>query len=110
VGGGSGAAIPFSAVSVLEGISNVIANSAVVYYEPGLPSLQELVAATNFVTEPEHGEAGLKLERFDNGDLSDSPQSTQTLKHINNAGFSWDTLSDWEDVAPLLASTPKPLP
>jgi beta-glucosidase len=107
VGGGSGAAIPFSSVSVVEGLAHFLGDSAVVYYEPGLPSLQELVSATNFVTEPQGGQAGLKMEKFDNGDLSGSPESIQVVKHINNVGFSWDTLSDWEDVAPLLATAPK---
>ena len=107
VAGGSGAAIPFSSVSVVEGLAHSLADSAVVYYEPGLPSLQELVSATNFVTKLQDGQAGLKMERFDNGDLSGSPESVQVVRHINHAGFSWDTLSDWEDVAPLLASAPK---
>jgi beta-glucosidase len=107
VAGGSGAAIPFSSVSVVEGIAHLLGDSAVVYYEPGLPSLQELVSATSFVTEPQGGETGLKLERFDNADLSGSPQSVQVVKHINSSGFSWDSLSDWEDAAPLLAARPK---
>lgn len=109
VGGGSGAAIPYSAVSILEGVASLIGNSSIVYYEPGLPSFQELVSSTNVVTDAEGGQSGLRLERFDNADLSGSAENTQIVRHINNAGFSWDTLSDWEDVAPLLASTPKPL-
>ncbi|MGA8441669.1 MAG: glycoside hydrolase family 3 C-terminal domain-containing protein [Candidatus Sulfotelmatobacter sp.] len=107
VAGGSGAAVPFSSVSVVEGIAHLLGDSAVVYYEPGLPSLQELVSATSFVTEPQGGETGLKLERFDNADLSGSPQSVQVVKHISNSGFSWDTPSDGEDGAPLSASAPK---
>ena len=109
VGGGSGAAIPYSAVSIVEGLAHLLGSSATVYYEPGLPSLAELVSKTNFSTETQGGAAGLKLEIFDNDDLSGSPRSTQVVRHINNSGFSWDTLSDWEDVAPLLSSTPKPV-
>jgi len=107
VGGGSGAAIPYSSVSIVEGIAHILGDSAVVYYEPGLASLQELVSATNFLTKREGGEPGLKLERFSNGDLSGSPENVQVVRHINSAGFNWDTLSDWEDVAPLLAAAPK---
>jgi beta-glucosidase len=107
VAGGSGAAIPFSSVSVVEGVAHLLGDSAVVYYEPGLRSLQELVSATKFVTQPEGGEAGLKLEKFDNADLSGSPEIVQVVKHINDSGFSWDSLSDWDDVAPLLAARPK---
>ena len=106
VAGGSGAAIPFSSVSVVEGIARLLGDSAVFYYEPGLPSLQELVSTTTFVTEPQSGETGLKLEKFDNADLSGSPQSVQVVKQINNSGFARDSLSD-EDLAPLLAARPK---
>lgn len=109
VAGGSGAAIPFSAVSILEGVAHLLGNSGTVYYEPGLPSFQQLVSVTDFVTEPEAGQSGVKMETFDNADLSGSPTSVQVVRRINEAGFSWDTLSDWEDVAPLLASTPKPV-
>ncbi len=107
VAGGSGAAIPYSAVSLLEGVSHVLGKSTTVYYEPGIPTLQQMVSATDFVTDAQGGQAGLKLERFDNDDLSGSPQTVQVVRRINNAGFSWDTLSDWQDVAPILAGAPK---
>jgi len=107
VAGGSGAAIPYSAVSVLDGVAHVLGNSAAVYYEPGIPSLQQLVSATDFVTETVGGQPGLKLETFDNDDLSGSPKSEQVVRRISNTGFSWDSLSDWQDVAPVLASAPK---
>jgi len=98
VAGGSGAAIPYSSVSIVEGLARVLGNSVIVYYEPGLPSLQELVTSTNFVTEPDGGEPGLKTERFDNDDLSGPPQNALVVKHINSAGFNWDSLSDWQEV------------
>jgi beta-glucosidase len=107
VAGGSGAAIPYSSVSVLGGLRHVLGNFAVVHCEPGLPSLRELVAAANFVTEAEGGEPGLKMERSDNADLSGAPQSTQVVRRISYSGFSWNSLSDGQDVAPILASTPK---
>src|SRR5207248_5647505 len=81
VGGGSGAAIPFSSVSIVEGLARLLGTSATTYYEPGIPSLPEMAASTNFVTEASGGEAGLKMERFNNDDLSGSPQSTQTVPH-----------------------------
>lgn len=107
VAGGSGAAIPYSAVSVLDGVAHVLGNLATVYYEPGIPSLQQLVSATEFVTETQGGQPGLKLETFDNVDLSGSPKTVQVVRRISNSGFSWDSLSDWQDVAPILASAPK---
>lgn len=107
VAGGSGAAIPYSAVSIVEGIGHILGNSAGVYYEPGIPSLQQLVSATDFVTEIQGGQPGLKLESFDNEDLSGSPTNVEVVPRISNSGFSWDTLSDWQDVASILASAPK---
>ena len=107
VAGGSGAAIPYSSVSIVEGLAHLLGDSITVYYEPGLPSLQEMVASTDFVTQPQTGEPGVKLETFDNADLSGAPRSSLVVRHINSAGFNWDTLSDWQDVAPLLASMPK---
>src|SRR6266542_3847961 len=107
VAGGSGAAIAFSPISIVEGLAHVLGNSAVVYYEPGLASLPEMASNTDFVTKAQGGQDGLKMETFDNGDLSGSPQAVRVVKHINYAGFNCDTLSDWEDVAPLLASAPK---
>jgi beta-glucosidase len=107
VAGGSGAAIPYSAVSLLEGIAHLLGNSAAVFYEPGIPSLQQLVSGTDFVTETAGGQSGLKLETFDNDNLSGSPKSEQVVRRISNTGFSWDSLSDWQDVAPILASAPK---
>lgn len=107
VGGGSGAAIPFSSMSILEGVAHLVDKSAAVYYEPGLRSLQELVSATEFRTEAQGGSSGVTMETFDNDSLKGTPKSTQVVKRINNAGFSWDSLSDWEEVAPLLARAPK---
>ena len=107
VGGGSGAAIPFSSVSIVEGLARFLGPSSIVYYEAGLPRLSELVAATNFVLEPRATKPGVKLEEFENGDLSGESHTAQVVQHINSSGFSWDSLSDWDEVAPLLASTPK---
>jgi beta-glucosidase len=107
VGGGSGAAIPYSAVSILEGLGQALGNSVVVQYEPGLRSLRELVSATNFRTEAEGGEDGLKMEKFDNADLSGPPQSVEVVRHINNAGFSWDSLSDFDEIMAMMAKAPK---
>src|SRR5690349_3964972 len=107
VGGGSGAAIPYSAVSIVEGLGRLSGNT-VVYYEPGLPSLQQLVLGTEFVTAPEGGQPGLKMETFDNTDLSGQPQGSSVVRHINSAGFNWDSLSDWDEISTFLASAPKP--
>ena len=107
VGGGSGAAIPYSPVSILDGLAQVAGSAVTIYYEPGLRSLQELVSATNFVTEAQGGEPGLKMEEFANEDLSGAPANVQVIRRLNYVGFNWDTLSEWQDVAPMLAGAPK---
>jgi len=73
VGGGSAEVRPFAAVSLLEGIANYLGRSAKVYYEPGVPTLEELAEQTRFTTEANGGQAGLKAEFFDNVNLTGQP-------------------------------------
>jgi beta-glucosidase len=108
VGGGSAHTAAFAPVSVLEGISCFLATSSVVYYERGLPSLVDLSASTEFLTAPQNGERGLKLEVYDNLDLSGKPKSTETVNHINVKGTSWDEMAqDYEAEVALFLSPPK---
>jgi len=107
VGGGSGAAIAYSPVSILDGLVHAAGNAVTVYYEPALRSLQELVSATNFTTEAQGGEPGLKMEQFANGDLSGPSTNVQVVRRLNYAGFNWDMLSDGPDMAEIMASAPK---
>jgi beta-glucosidase len=94
VAGGSGKSIPFSAVSVLEGVSKFLGPSVTVFYEPGIPTLDQLSLHTNFVTAPENGKRGVTLEVFDNPELSGKPVSTKTEARISNKGFSWEDLGN----------------
>jgi beta-glucosidase len=80
VGGGSARVQPFTAVSFLEGLSSVIDESADVHYHPGVPTLAEIARATEFETD---GEPGLKVEFFDNADLSGAPVATRIDRHVN---------------------------
>jgi beta-glucosidase len=73
VGGGSGEVRPFAAVSLLEGITDYLGNAAKVYYAAGIPTLAEMAGQTRFTTEPNGGKAGLKVEFFDNTNLSGKP-------------------------------------
>ena len=59
-GGGSAEAKPFTPVSYLEGIANYLGSSAKVYYEPGLPTFDEIAKHTDFTTEASGGQPGLK--------------------------------------------------
>ena len=82
-GGGSAEAKPFTPVSYLEGIANYLGSAAKVYYEPGLPSFDEIADQTEFTTEASGGRPGLKTEFFNNATLSGTPAITRTDKHVN---------------------------
>ncbi len=94
VGGGSAGVAPFHNVSALEGIGAYLGQGATVYYERGLPSLKELAGKTEFMTAAKGGKAGLTVEYFDNQDLSGKPVKTATVKNINDAGKTWQSMMD----------------
>jgi beta-glucosidase len=83
LGGGSGRTEPFAAVSLLEGVSNHLGESAAVYYARGLQPLSEMAAATQFTTDRRGGQPGLRAEYFTNPELRGTPAVTRTEPHIN---------------------------
>jgi beta-glucosidase len=82
-GGGSAEAKPFTPVSYLEGLVKYLGADAKVYYERGLPTLEEIAKHTEFTTEPNGGRRGLKTEFFTNATLSGAPAVTRTDKYVN---------------------------
>jgi len=92
VGGGSAQVVPFSSVSLLEGLSNYLAAGAKVTSARGIMTLGVAAIATNFQTEPTNGDRGLKLETFDNEDLSGPSASTGTNQHVS-LGLPFDISS-----------------
>jgi beta-glucosidase len=94
VGGGSARAIPFHTVSTLEGIGTYLGSNATVFYDHGLPTISEAARTTDFVTEQQNGKPGLKMETFQNGELSGTPASTAIAAHINYAGINWESFMD----------------
>lgn len=82
-GGGSAEAEPFVAISYLDGIANYLGSGAKVYYERGIPTLEEMAKKTEFTTEATGGTPGLKAEFFTNADLSGTPVATRTNKHVH---------------------------
>lgn len=86
---GSGAAIPFSSVSVLEGIGKAANVGTKVFYERGLPTMAMLAMATEFTTDRAGTEPGLKLETFAGQDLTGTPVAVERVRHINVRGRSW---------------------
>jgi beta-glucosidase len=82
-GGGSAEAKPFTTVSYLEGLANFLGSGTKVYYDRGLPTLDEIAKHTEFTTEATGGRQGLKTEFFTNGNLSGTPATIRTDKHVN---------------------------
>jgi beta-glucosidase len=108
VGGGSARVTPFWSVSALQGISNYLGTTATVYYEAGLPDVATAAGETEFVTEAKNGKRGLKLETFQNDSVSGAPESTTTVRHLNDAGTSWGNVAlDPESLEALFNSEPK---
>jgi beta-glucosidase len=83
VGGGSARSVPFESVSLIQGVSNYLADTGKVFYSPGLPTIEEMSEATPFFTTSQGGVAGLKAEHFDNEDLRGNPYLKRTEDHVN---------------------------
>ena len=83
VGGGSAGVRPFGAVSYLEGIADYLGGGATVYYDRGIPSLGDMADATAFSIDAAGKEPGIKLEAFNNINLSGEPSAHRTDQHIN---------------------------
>ncbi len=92
VGGGSAGVVPFHLTSLVEGMAKV-APKVTVLYDPGLPTMTELAARTQFMTAATGGQPGLTEEVFGNQDLSGQPGKQMTSRHINTAGLGWDAIS-----------------
>ena len=82
-GGGSAEAKPFTPVSYLEGIQDYLGDGAKVYYEPGLPTLDEMSKQMQFTTQATGSQKGLKIELFNNSDLSGSPAIVRYDKFVH---------------------------
>jgi beta-glucosidase len=109
VGGGSARVIPFASVSTLQGISSFLGSSAKVFYEAGLPSMERAAAATEFVTEAQNGQPGLRLEFFQNTGLSGTPAYTRVVPHLDDPGTTYGDLAiDMQSLATFFNSQPKP--
>jgi beta-glucosidase len=109
VAGGSAGVVPFTAVSILQGLSQFVGTGGTVFYDRGLPTPKELAVATHFVTAPQGGQPGVSLEVFESADLTGTPAAKQIVPHINEAGTAWqDLLGGTEDLQSLLSAKPKP--
>jgi beta-glucosidase len=82
-GGGSAEAVPFTPVSVLEGIAHYLGDTAKVYYSRGIPMLDDISKQMRFTTQASGGEEGLKTEIFNNADLSGTPAIVRNDKFVH---------------------------
>jgi beta-glucosidase len=99
VGGGSARVQPFASVSFLQGFGNYLGASVPVYFDRGIPTLDEMAKNTKFSTKATNGEPGLRAEYFESNDLSGYPLIMRTEQHVNFGGssnqvFPERTLSD----------------
>jgi beta-glucosidase len=94
VGGGSAGAVPFHAISPLEGITDALGKTATVFYDRGVPKISELAEATEFTTEAKNGKPGVTLELFHNHELSGPPASTSVARNINATGINWELMNN----------------
>jgi len=85
-GGGSSQVTPFNSVSYLEGVSNYLGTGAKVFYAADTIPVGEVVAQTEFRTEPGGGENGLHAEYFDNQNLEGAPALVRTDPIVD---FDW---------------------
>lgn len=83
IGGGSAGVRPFVEVSYMEGLTNYLGSNARVLYHRGLPTLGEMAMGTEFSTDSNGGEHGLKAEFFKGTTLEGSPATTRTDQHVN---------------------------
>jgi beta-glucosidase len=85
-GGGSARVEPFVAVSLLQGLANALVPNASVLYHRGLPTLTELVEATDVRTRERGGDPGFVVELFDTADFAIAPSATRTIRRGGNGG------------------------
>jgi beta-glucosidase len=81
-GGGSATAVPFHAVSLLEGLSDKLGPDVQIDYSRGITDLRRLAAHTAFATAQRGGREGLQVEVFDNPQLAGRPVATRIDAHI----------------------------
>jgi len=83
VGGGSAGVRPFAAISDLEALARYLSKTAKVYYDRGIPSSGDIANATSYSLDADGKQPGLKLEVFNNANMSGKATLNRTEQHIN---------------------------
>ena len=83
VAGGSAGVQPFTATSYLEGLAKYLGNTATVYYDRGIASLDDMADTTTFNVDEAGKQKGLSGEFFNNPMLSGEPVVRRVDEHIH---------------------------
>ncbi|MFY9935629.1 MAG: glycoside hydrolase family 3 C-terminal domain-containing protein [Silvibacterium sp.] len=107
VGGGSAGVVPFRSTSAFLGLADELGQGSTVLYNPGLPTMNDIVNGTMWSTAASNGERGVTVETFANPDLSGSPTSS-TERHMKIEGLSIKLLmDDIENAMAIFMAPPK---
>ena len=82
-GGGSSEVTPFGSISILEGMADYHETQATVFWDQGIASLKDMVAATHVRSDENGGAAGFGAEYFSNDRLEGKPVLARTEEHID---------------------------
>jgi beta-glucosidase len=90
-GGGSSQVTPYSASSLMTGLSDYFLGKVKVLYARGVPPMDEMLGKTPFRLPQKIVDSGLPsaqghavmVEQFDNADFSGTPQSTRFVDHVD---------------------------
>ena len=85
-GGGSSLVHPISPKTPVEAVKALLGTDVDVVYKPGVLLDKELFDSTDFTTIPDGSTPGMKVEFFNNRDLSGKPALQRTDPHID---FDW---------------------
>ena len=83
VGGGSARVEAFTSVSFLEGLSNYLRGTVPVYYNRGIPTLNEIAESTRLTATEAGSEEGVRAEYFSNEELSGTPAISRIDRRLN---------------------------
>ncbi len=110
VGGGSAGVVPFHLVSTLEGLEIGFGPAVNVFYDRGLPSVEDIARTTAFTTASDGGKPGLTREIFANANLDGAPLVTGVVEHVNSSGMDIEAIrQDPAAMSALLSGGRKPV-
>ena len=77
---------------MLEGIQKQVGPDVTVFYDRGLPTVTDLATRNAISRRKRRGQPGLKVETFENADLSGRRRLRSAVRNINDAGTNWESI------------------